>query len=93
MKKIASLASLSALANDTKNIESQLENQQDNLLTNDSIKKSRKNPLDDEFVMIGARFSKRQRRDMKKLAADLEISIQELLHQSVAMFRESKGHR
>jgi hypothetical protein len=68
------------------------------LLTNEAKRdpldhpSGRKNPMD-EYVMVGIRMTRRQRKATKQLAADLEITIQELVRQAIVMYRDSKGHR
>ena len=47
----------------------------------------------DESVMVGIRMTKRQRKALKQLAFDLDLSIQEVVRQAVVLFRDSKSLR
>lgn len=55
-----------------------------------AIPSGRKTPLD-EYVMVGIRLTKRQRKALKMLAADMDLSIQETVRRAIVMFRDAQG--
>lgn len=90
------LSALFSESNSEEIMQSQaLESRQVNLLTKDifsSSKVARKGALD-EVVMVGVRMTKRERKALKKLAADLDISVQEVLAQGVELVRQANALR
>ena len=98
MSKLSSLAGLSGLAKEVEITPDHSEIKPDELLTTDAKRdpldhpSGRKNAMD-EYVMVGIRMTRRQRKATKQLAADLEITIQELVRQAIVMYRDSKGQR
>ena len=51
---------------------------------------ARKSPLD-EIVMVGIRMTKRQRKALKMLSADMDTSVQDAVLQGLALLRKSRG--
>lgn len=52
-----------------------------------------KKPRPSSVVMLGVRVTKAERRDYKKLAADLDMTLEQLVRAAVKGFKESKGLR
>lgn len=74
------------------------QNQHVDMLTNADVEAefaqaapgARKSPLD-EIVMIGIRMTKRQRKALKMLSADMDTSVQDAVLQGLALLRKSRG--
>jgi hypothetical protein len=72
-----------------------MESKQVDLLTIESYgppKMVRKGPLD-EVVMVGVRMTKRERKALKSLAGELDISVQEVIAQGVELVRQANAFR
>jgi hypothetical protein len=72
-----------------------IESKQVDLLTTEPVrspKSARKGPLD-EVVMVGVRMTKRERKALKSLAGELDISVQEVIAQGVELVRQANAFR
>ena len=74
------------------------QNQHVDMLTNADVEAgfaqatpgARKSPMD-EIVMVGIRMTKRQRKALKMLSADMDTSVQDAVLQGLALLRKSRG--
>lgn len=46
-----------------------------------------------EIVMVGIRMTRGERRQLRAMAGQLEIPIQDIIRQGISMFREKQGLR
>lgn len=46
-----------------------------------------------ELVMVGVRMTKAERRQLRAMAGQLEISIQDIVRRGIALFRAEQGVR
>lgn len=64
------------------------------LTTNDFVQlKDRTEGSKAEIVMVGVRMTKAERRQLRAMAGQLEIPIQDIIREGIALFRAKQGVR
>jgi hypothetical protein len=89
----------SAIAEEQDQVSKSLENDSqighDALLTSDSIPllSERKEDSKAEIVMVGVRMTKAERRQLKAMAVQMDIPLQDIVRRGIALFKAEKGIR